>query len=263
MPKTEEQGLIDVPRTKLVSPDGPVLVRLSVRRLDVVGLDDAASLGEAVQARAQRFRHEADRRRFLAGRIAARALVAAHLQVPEHAVTATARCPDPGCRYGNDGSHGEPRYFLAGNPVSLGISFSRCGEWLAAAVAAVRVGVDLEDAASEAFLDAGLEDVMATDAEKAVLAAVEPRDRNRLRAQLWVRKEALLKAGGQGLRMDPRMVEALPGADQPPGAGTHLEAHDVGPEKAGLPGSFVVSYALDASGNEVRVEIDGPPESLP
>nr|WP_269440208.1 4'-phosphopantetheinyl transferase superfamily protein [Arthrobacter sp. zg-Y769] len=224
----------------------PGSVRLAARQLDLVDLSAADSLGTAVLARAQGLHREEDRRRFLAGRLAARSLVAAHLEVPEVDVTAVAHCPD--CARGNDGSHGEPRYFLAGQLIPLRVSFSRCGNWLAAALAETRVGVDLEDAAAQAFSDSAVEDVMATGPEKAAVASVAVPDRPRLRAQLWVRKEALLKASGRGLRVDPRSVETHYSSELPEtDAGvTGLCAYDVGPEQLGLPAAFVLSYAVDA-----------------
>ncbi|MCC3292196.1 4'-phosphopantetheinyl transferase superfamily protein [Arthrobacter sp. zg-Y1110] len=225
----------------------PAVLRLAVRPLDSVDLRAADSLGPAVRARAQGFHHEEDRRRFLAGRLAARSLVAAYLQAPEDAVSAVAHCPD--CLHGNDGSHGEPRYFIAGEPTPLRVSFSRSGNWLAAALAQTRVGVDLEDSDARAFADTAVEDVMATDTEKAAIAAAAVSNRPRLRAQIWVRKEALLKASGQGLRVDPRNVETDFGErGRGNGAGfSGLRTYDVGPEQLGLPASFALSYAVDAS----------------
>lgn len=222
------------------------MLRLAVWPLDTVDLRAADSLGAAVRARAEGFHHEEDRRRFLAGRLAARSFVAAYLHAPEDAVSAAAHCPD--CLHGNDGSHGEPRYFIAGEPIPLKVSFSRSGNWLAAALAETRVGVDLEDSAARAFADTAVEDVMATDTEKAAIAAVPVPNRPRLRAQIWVRKEALLKASGQGLRVDPRSVETDFGErGRGNGVGfTGLRAYDVEPEELGLPASFALSYAVDA-----------------
>lgn len=238
----------------------PGAVRLAVRRLDAVSLSGADSLGEAVLTRARGFHRREDGRRFLAGRLVARSLVAGLLEVPDAAVTARSHCPDPACRFGNDGSHGEPRYFRHGQPVPLLVSFSRCGEWLAAAAAATRrdgepgvrrLGVDVEDAASPAFEGIGLEDVMATAAEKAALAAVAEPARPRMRAQLWVRKEAVLKAAGQGLRINPGSVGTLSGQR----AG--IRVYDVGPEELGLPPNLVLSCAVD-TGDSAPAEVTGP-----
>lgn len=230
------------------------MLRLAVRALDAVDLRDAAELGDPVLRRAAAFHREADRSRFLAGRLAARNLVAACLDVPAADVTATAICPDPFCRYGNDGGHGRPRYFLAGEPAPLQASFSRSGNWLAAAILVsaggeLRVGIDLEDAAAEAFRGDGLDDVMASRAEKAALAVVEPADLPLERARLWVRKEALLKADGEGLRRDPRL------ADTQAGNGG-LQAYAVAPEQLGLPPTHVLAYALASSRGALRVEFD-------
>ena len=243
----------------------PALVRLAARKLDPAVLVGAAGLEPAVEARARRFHREEDRRRFLTGRVIARALVADLLQVPDATVTATASCPDPHCRYGNDGSHGEPRYFHNGKPVPLIVSFSRCGGWLAAAAAEIpggdstgveRIGVDLDDAAAPAFAGADLEDVMASEAERAAIAAAAVNDRPRMRAQLWVRKEAVLKARGQGLRIDPRTLDTLSWGE------TGLRALDVGPEKLGLPAHLVLAVGADIGRTHghfgaIRLEFNG------
>lgn len=234
---------------------GSLNLRLAVRWLDAADVSAAGSLAEPVLARARAMHQAADRRRFLAGRLAARALAAGLLGVPETAVTATAHCPD--CIHGNNGSHGLPRYFVNGEPAALHFSFSRSGGWLAAAAAPAGVGVDLEDAGADAFSGPGLEDVMATAAEKAAVAALAAPDRPRLRAQLWVRKEALLKAAGQGLRVDPRTVGTIgpAGGREIRGEirGEPLRAYDVGPERLGLPAGFVLSYAVGVPRHSVEV----------
>ncbi|MCC3276303.1 4'-phosphopantetheinyl transferase superfamily protein [Arthrobacter sp. zg-Y20] len=226
-------------------------VRIATRWLDAADISAAGSLAEPVRARAAAMYREADRHRFLAGRLAARALVAGLLGVPETAVTATAHCAD--CTHGNDGSHGRPLYFVDGQPAPLQFSFSRSGGWLAAAAAPAGVGVDLEDAGAEAFQGAGLEDVMATAAEKAAIAELAEPDRPRLRAQLWVRKEALLKAAGHGLRVDPRTVETAASAVPGKSLRASMRAYDVGPEQLGLPAGFVLSYAVGVLRHTVEV----------
>jgi hypothetical protein len=63
------------------------------------------------------------------------------------------------------------------------------------------VGVDVEPVAAVEF--GGFDDVALTVAERARVAGLDPGLRAAARAQLWVDKEARLKATGEGLRVDP------------------------------------------------------------
>ena len=55
----------------------------------------------------------------------------------------------------------------------------------------------------------GFDDVALTPAERQLLAALPPEEAMPWRAAAWARKEALLKARGTGLRVDPASVEAF------------------------------------------------------
>lgn len=101
-------------------------------------------------------------------------------------------------------------------------SISHCDGWVGVAIATTDVGLDLEPGAPP-DPDVIAPTVM-TDAELAAFLALETADRPDAFARLWVRKEALLKAGGLGFSVDPRAVMAgigmhpvdparLPGSD--------------------------------------------------
>ncbi|HSL37400.1 MAG TPA: 4'-phosphopantetheinyl transferase superfamily protein, partial [Arthrobacter sp.] len=121
-------------------------------------------------------------------------------------------CPD--CGTGPELDHGRPGYRLGQGPAGLVLSLSRSHGWalLAAGPAApvrpdgVAIGIDLEHSAGVMF--PGFDDVALTPAERQVLAALAPDQATLWRTAAWARKEALLKARGTGLRMEPASVEA-------------------------------------------------------
>lgn len=123
------------------------------------------------------------------------ALAAEVLGVPATSLRLERRCPHCG---GTD--HGRPS--IPGAPVS--VSLARTDGVRALAVAPAEsgpVGVDVERVSRvrRAPLDTF------TAGERAEIAhAVDPDQR---RTELWAAKEAILKADGRGLRVDPRTVE--------------------------------------------------------
>jgi 4'-phosphopantetheinyl transferase len=96
----------------------------------------------------------------------------------------------------------------------LGVSVSHCmGLVLVAIGWHCRVGVDVEP-----VIDRGLVRLRyhaLTDAELAELESHEPSEQTEVLLRYWTRKEALLKAAGLGLAVDPRLIE-LPPADGSP-----------------------------------------------
>lgn len=150
----------------------PKRVRICV--LDLARFDDADAslLSEAELASAARFRFEADRRRFIAGRAALRRLVG-----PVELTT---------------GTHGKP--------AAPGIEFnvSHSGERVLVAVGEVPVGVDVEQ------IDArrGVTEIAAryfSAIERAWIDA-QP-DPLRAFFQMWTRKESVMKADGRGVSL--------------------------------------------------------------
>lgn len=128
--------------------------------------------------------------------------------------------------------HGRPRAEAAGLPVP--VSLGRCGAICAVALGAQgRVGVDLVDPRA-ALATADLMD-LASPGERLWLEAL-PEPRRKL-FQVWACREALLKALGLGLALDPGAVALEPwgadglrpsqvlGAGAPP-EGWHVEVLD-------------------------------------
>ncbi len=135
--------------------------------------------------RAARFHHDADRHHFVIGRSTRRTLLARRLDV------------DPATLVFVEGRHGKPQLGShAGSAPRFNSSHS--GRWVLHALAEVEVGVDVEEIRPDfARLDDFLW-VLAPE-ERAVVQAATPALRAAALATVWVRKEAYVKALGEGL----------------------------------------------------------------
>ncbi|WP_062378131.1 4'-phosphopantetheinyl transferase family protein [Demequina pelophila] len=162
---------------------------------------------------------------------AARAAVEAACALPASTPIAIGRrCHSCGSR-----DHGAPFAAFEGESAVPHLSISRApGVVIAAACVRAPVGVDVEAAGTP--LDPRLADVALAAAERPRTTA--PGDL--LRA--WVRKEALLKATGAGLAVDPATVE-LHGTRVARGPAGPWELQDVD-----LSPGLVVSVAVRAEG---------------
>jgi len=146
------------------------------------------------------YRWPADRDAFGTGAGLLRTAVAAYLGLPAAAAAVDRGCP----RCGEP--HGKSR--LGGAAAGLEVSVTHSGRRVGLAVAtAGAVGLDVEQVESpQAFpYDAAL-----TPAELTGLRAVPPGERDRAFITAWARKEAVLKAAGIGLRLDPRRFAVAP-----------------------------------------------------
>jgi 4'-phosphopantetheinyl transferase len=172
-------------------------------------------------------------------------------------LTADYSCPD--CGVGPELDHGRPGYRLRGDTASQGagrswstgisgipnagpsLSLSRSRGWalLAAGDRGVgrAVGIDLEHVSGVGF--PGFDDVVLSTAERKLLSALPPDLVDSWRTAVWARKEALLKARGTGLRVDPCSVEAF----SAPGDGDVLIELDT--VALGLPEGFAAALAVE------------------
>lgn len=147
------------------------------------------------EARMQRYRRSTDARRFAGARGALRLILGAYLgRLP------TDLTFDTTCRFCG-GIHGKPRVPCE----DLEFSASRSGAIALVAVAPHAVGVDVESVPAAANAEE-LSKAVLSSAERASVRRL-PRDR-RIDGALacWVRKEAVLKAAGVGVAVDPRTV---------------------------------------------------------
>ncbi|MEQ0560639.1 4'-phosphopantetheinyl transferase superfamily protein [Amycolatopsis sp. NEAU-NG30] len=147
-------------------------------------------LDEVEQGRFAAYRQDADKRRFLTGRVLAKTVAAERLGLTAEAVKFDATCEDCGK------PHGRPR--VPGADLALSISHS--GELIGvAATPSVPVGLDVETATRRA--DEGLIDYALSPAEAAHLANLDPDEKAAAFFVYWTRKEAVMKATGKGLRI--------------------------------------------------------------
>jgi 4'-phosphopantetheinyl transferase len=151
------------------------------------------------QARADRLVFEGDRRRTIAARGTLRTILGRYLGTP----------PDS-LRFCYN-SHGKPA--LAGEPGSLRFNVSHSGDLALIAVARARaVGVDIERLRPN-MADEQLARRFFSPPEVASLLALAERDRQRGFFTCWTRKEAYIKARGEGLSipLDQFQVSLAPG----------------------------------------------------
>jgi len=165
-------------------------------------------LTDIERARLASLRSADERDRFVAGHALLRHVVAECWSLVPAAVALTFTCARCG------GPHGRPVAVPPEGRPPVHLSLAHAGDRvLVAASPAGPVGVDVEVVAGAAF--AGFDDVALDPQERARLAQVAPADAAAGRARVWVRKESVLKATGDGLTRDPRLVVVSPPFDRP------------------------------------------------
>ncbi len=110
------------------------------------------------------------------------------------------------CRACGRTDHGKPTLVgLPGRP-AVQFSLSHSGDRVAVGVTeAGSVGVDVEAESATRF--SGFGDVALSPAEAAVVRSLPAPRRPAAQARYWTRKEAVLKATGHGLTIDPASIE--------------------------------------------------------
>ncbi|WP_344106121.1 4'-phosphopantetheinyl transferase family protein [Nocardiopsis rhodophaea] len=155
-------------------------------------------LDERERARHARFRLAADRDRFVVAHALARLVCAQRADCAPEQVRFTLHCRN--CelrREPRTDPHGKPR--PAGAALGLEISISHSGDRVVLAVTdGVEVGVDVEAVAEERDID-GLASYTLTAEELALWRGLPAARRTPGFFRYWARKEALLKATGDGL----------------------------------------------------------------
>jgi 4'-phosphopantetheinyl transferase len=228
--------------SRSLPPLAPGVCRVWWARAGDVDARHDALLAPDDLARRARLRREADRRLLTAAWALARIVLGDVLGVPPAEVPVDRTCP----RCGEP--HGRPE--LAGVPGPR-FSVSHSGDCVAVAVCrSAPVGVDVE--ALGRFGPAELADVAA-----AVLAPGEHAGSARGLTTTWTRKEALLKATGEGLSSPlDRVVLSAP--DAPPRVlrwdGGPARLHDLHP-----PAGHVGALAVLGHAPQRVVEDDGAP----
>jgi 4'-phosphopantetheinyl transferase len=136
-------------------------------------------------------RREPDRARLVTGAALLRIVAGRQIGLPPAEVLVDRTCPDCGR------PHGKPRLPDTG----LECSVSHAGDRVVVAVAGgAPIGVDVERVPDGDALHAALAAALAP-AEAAALPGRAPDDRTAALVDAWTRKEAVLKATGEGLRV--------------------------------------------------------------
>ncbi|MGW4520268.1 4'-phosphopantetheinyl transferase family protein [Amycolatopsis sp. NPDC004378] len=152
-------------------------------------------LDDVEQGRFEAYRQDADKRRFLTGRVLAKTVAAERLGLAVESVKFDATCEDCGK------PHGRPR--VPGADLTLSISHS--GELIGvAATPSVPVGLDVETAGRRA--DDGLIEYALSPAEAAHLTGLGAEEKAAAFFVYWTRKEAVMKATGRGLRIPLKSI---------------------------------------------------------
>jgi 4'-phosphopantetheinyl transferase len=136
-----------------------------------------------------------------------RLILAQYLDLPPDEIEIDRSCPDCGR------SHGRPRLWRRPETAIEAIEFSvtHGGDLLVLAVAGnTPVGVDVEPIGALGDVGAELLDYTLTAAERLRLLEVAAPQRRRIFLRHWTGKEAILKALGTGLDLEPQAVTLPP-----------------------------------------------------
>jgi 4'-phosphopantetheinyl transferase len=221
--------------------------------VDEPSVGDEALLDDEERARSRRFVRPADRRRFVLAHAALRLFLACCLDVRPTRV-----------RY-ESGMHGKPR--LAPALASLEFSLSHSGGLALMAAARNRaLGVDVEQVRD--MPDAmTIADTHFSAVERAALRALPPDDRRHAFFRCWTRKEAMIKALGEGLGralgsfdvdLAPESTSALTQLDGRPGNVAGWSLRDLA-APSGYAAAGAVAVALHSPSTDWReVSLEAP-----
>ncbi|WP_034268917.1 4'-phosphopantetheinyl transferase family protein [Haloechinothrix halophila] len=163
------------------------------------------TLDDAERGRFDAYRQNADKQRFLTGRVLARFAIARWLGTKPAEISFDATCQDCGK------AHGKPRV-IGHDDVALSLSHS--GDRVGVAVTTgVPIGLDVESASRNATND--LINYALNDTERTALAGLTSDDAAAAFFSYWARKEALMKATGRGLKIPLRNI-TLSAPGEPP-----------------------------------------------
>jgi len=178
-------------------------------------------------ARAQRFHSARDRDRYIVQHGVLRSLLAGYLRCEPRQVDIRTRASGKPFLAGSDAG-GSLQFSASGSGLYTAFAFGRCN----------RIGVDIEEVRDLPEMQ-GIVDQHFTPREKHEVSSCPKERRLLLFYRLWARKEAVLKAQGEGLLKDLVSVDVATG-------------EGAGPWRVGIDsGGGVEGYSV--------VDIDGPP----
>ncbi len=155
-----------------------------------------SGLDESERIRWGKFAHPGARRRFVLCRAALRSMICAELG-----------CDNERLSFG-EGEHGKPFALVDATPAQISFNVSHSGNHGLIAVApGGQLGVDVEEPTTRRDFDRLIEAAFGPD-EQTDLKLERARGEFQLFFKLWTVKEALIKALGTGLSLDPATFEA-------------------------------------------------------
>jgi 4'-phosphopantetheinyl transferase len=157
---------------------------------------DTSAMSKDERARANRFIDERARNRFIAGRQLLRHVLADYLD----AVPASIKF--------ETSPLGKPRLGKSHASSGLHFNISHSGELILVAIAKVEIGVDAEEVTGARFNDNLIRRVFSEGEQALIESSPDPL---RMCLQLWVRKEASVKAAGIGLVSDLASIDVSKG----------------------------------------------------
>src|SRR5947207_1582043 len=220
-------GLPVVPAVKRVpeewpaGPFLPVLIdsEIHVWRVELdndwpVNLDQA--LADIDRTQAARFRFAVDRERFLAARASLRTILGRYLEFAPDALQFDL------------GAHGKPSLAKAQNSFELSFNLTHSHELALIAITMGReIGVDVELMRAD-FAGDEIAERFFSQAEITQLKSVTPESRLAAFFNCWTRKEAYIKARGEGLSFPLDQFDVSLEPDSPPALlGNRRDAHEV------------------------------------
>jgi 4'-phosphopantetheinyl transferase len=251
----DAQGSAPTPRVSTpVPPLVPGVCQVWWARREDAGPQHDALLGEAALRRRARLVWAADQQRFTAAWAVARLVLGAHAGIPPVRLEIDRTCPDCGAQ------HGKP--WLPAVP-EVAFSISHSGSCVAVAVLRDHpVGVDVEEVGrfDAAELDQLAAATLAAE-ERAELARQPVEGRALAFTTYWTRKEAVLKATGEGVTAQLDRLVVSPPSAQPlvlrrdgATARVSLSVHPLHP-----PHGYVAALAAAGEGPADVVEHDAAP----
>jgi 4'-phosphopantetheinyl transferase len=162
-------------------------------RIDQARDEFVADLNDVERGRLTAYVRDADKARFLLGCTIVRRLLAGRFSLPAAKVRLDRTCPECGKPHGKVRSDG----------VELSVTHS--GDLVGVAVGDRPVGLDVEQVDPGVDVDA-LAGIVLSPEEVQELSRYDGLDKSRAFTTYWTRKEAVVKANGDGLRTDLRTV---------------------------------------------------------
>lgn len=170
--------------------------RIQISKQIVLTSRLSALLDDVEKLRGNKYLHDRDRNRFVVSRAAQRIILGWYLGI------------DPGKLKFKTGDNKKP-FIAANNDHSIQFNISHSGDWIVLAVSKEVVGSDIE------YIDPNFDfdDILPEHFSTAESRYVNAQDKLQRFYELWTRKEALLKATGQGLGEHLKDTSALTGTN--------------------------------------------------